>query len=125
MYEASLICSPTLTYIPTPDDPQGQILPQQDTGIVDSGATHLYITPSAPHGPPNTIAATISVGTENVQVENSSSTDIIPIPQLAAYFPTTGYIMPSFTNTLVCFGPICCADCALVFTKQDVTVHSI
>ena len=53
LYESSLNCSPTLTYIPTPDAPQ--ILPQQDTGIVDSGATHLYIAPSAPHGPPKTI----------------------------------------------------------------------
>ena len=65
MYEASLSCSPTLTYIPTPDAPQGQILPQQDTGIVDSGATHLYIAPSEPYGLPGTSAATISVGTEN------------------------------------------------------------
>ena len=52
-------------YIPTPDAEQGHILPQQDTGIVDSRATQLYITPSAPHVPPNTSAATISVGTEN------------------------------------------------------------
>ena len=67
LYEASLICSPTLNYIPTPDAPW--IIPQQDTGIVDSGATHLYIAPSAPHGPPDTSDATISVGTENGQVE--------------------------------------------------------
>ena len=40
-YKASLSCSPPLTYIPTPDAQQGHILPQQDTGIVDSGATHL------------------------------------------------------------------------------------
>ena len=45
MYEASLSCSPTQ---------QGNILPQHHTGIVDSGATHLYIAPSAPHGQPDT-----------------------------------------------------------------------
>ena len=80
LYEASLICSPTLTYIPTQDKPQGHILPQQDTSIVDSGETHLYISPSAPHGPPNTSDATISVGTANGQVENISSKDILRIP---------------------------------------------
>ena len=124
LYEAILSCSPTLTYIPTPDAPQGKILPQQDTGIVYSGATHLYIAPSAPHGPPDTSSATISVGTANLQVENSSSTAILPITQLAADFPNTGYIMPSFTNTIVGVGPICDAYCTVVFTKQDVTLLS-
>ena len=32
--------------------------------------------------------------------------------------------MPSFTNMLVGVGPICNADCTVVFTKQDVTVLS-
>ena len=69
LYEVSLIFSPTHTYIPTPDAPQGNILPQQDMGIVDSGKTNLYIAPSTPHGPTNTSAAAISVGTENLQIE--------------------------------------------------------
>ena len=69
LYEASLIYSITLTYIPTQYAPQGHILSQQDTIIVDSGATHLYIAPSIPHGPPDTSAATISVVTANGQIE--------------------------------------------------------
>ena len=32
--------------------------------------------------------------------------------------------MPYFANTLVGVGPICDADCKVVFTKQDVTVFS-
>ena len=59
MYEASLSCSPTQ---------QGNILPQHHTGIVDSGATHLYISPSAPHGHPETKATPITVGTEKGQM---------------------------------------------------------
>ena len=66
LYESSLSCIPTLSYIPTPDAPR--ILPQQDTGIVDSVATHLYIAPSAPHVPKDKTASTISVGTANGQV---------------------------------------------------------
>ena len=88
MYEASLSYSPTLKYIPTPDVKQGHILTQQDMGIVDSGITHHYIAPSAPHGHPDTSDATINVGTSNVQVENLSSKDTLPIPQLEAEFPT-------------------------------------
>ena len=122
LYEASLSYSLTLSYIPTPDAPI--ILPQQDTGIVDSGATHLYIAPSAPHGLPDTSASKISVGTENGQVEKLSTTAILKITQLKSDFPTTGYIIPSFTNTLVGVGPICDAGCTVVFTKQDVTIFS-
>ena len=69
MYEASLSCSPTLMYMSTPHEQQEHILPQQHTGIVDSGATHLCISPSAPHGPPDTSAVTVSVVTANGQVE--------------------------------------------------------
>ena len=68
IYEASLRCSPTLTYMPTPHELQEHIPPQQHTGIVYSGATHLYIAPSAPHGPPDTSDATISVGTSNGKI---------------------------------------------------------
>ena len=32
--------------------------------------------------------------------------------------------MPSFTNTIIGVGPICDADCTVVFTKKDVTVLS-
>ena len=90
----------------------------------DSNTTHLYIAPSAPHGPPDTSAAKISVGTANEQVEKSSAKSTLPIPQLATDFPTTGYTMPSFTNTLIGVGPIFDADCTVVFTKKDVTVLS-
>ena len=60
----------------------------------------------------------------NGQVENSSAKATLPIPQLAAEFPTTGYIMPSFTNTLVGVGPICDAYFTVVSTRQYVTVLS-
>ena len=100
------------------------ILPQQHTGIVDSGATHLYIAPNAPHGPLDTRAATIKVGTANGQVVTSAAKATLPIPQLEADFPTTGYIIPSFTNTLIGVGPICDANCTVVFNKKDVIVIS-
>ena len=73
MYEAILRCSPTLTYMPTQYENQEHILPQQHTRIVDSGATHLYIAPTAPHGTLDTSAAAIKLGTANGQVETSAA----------------------------------------------------
>ena len=58
--------------MPTQYEGKEHILPQQHTRIVDSGATHLYIAPSSPHGPPDTSAATIKVGTANGQIEISA-----------------------------------------------------
>ena len=122
MYEASLSCSPTRnTYIS--EENQNNLLPEH-TGIVDSGATHLYIEPNSPHVPLDTSATGIGVGTANGQVATSAAKDTLPIPQLAADFPTTGYIMPTFTNTLIGIGPIYDANCTVVFKIQDVTVIS-
>ena len=66
-------------YIPTTDAQQEHILHQQDTGVVDSGESHLYTASSASHGPADTSAATISVGTANGQVKNSSAKYTLPI----------------------------------------------
>ena len=104
MYEASLSCSPNRkTYI---SEEKEDRLPPEQTVIVDSGATHLYIAPNAPHGPLDTSASRIRVGTKNVQVAISTAKAKLPIPHLAADLPTTGYIMPTFTNTIIGFGPI-------------------
>ena len=47
---------------------------------------------------------------------------MLRIPKLDADFPTTGYIMPTFTNTLIGVRPICDTNCTVVFSKEDVTV---
>ena len=115
MYEASLSCSPTTkTYVSNREE---NSLPPYQTGIVDSGATHMYIAP-------NTTAKKIRVVTSNGQVASSTATATLPIPQLDADFPKTGYIMPTFTNTLIGVGPICDANFTVVFRKEDVTVMS-
>ena len=65
IYEASLSCSPTHTYIPNISEENENILPQQHMGVVDLGATHIYIAPNTPHGPLDTSAATNKGGTAN------------------------------------------------------------
>ena len=122
MYESSLSCSPNQTYMPTLYEENESSLPQQHTLIVDSGATDLYIAPNSPHGPLDTSADTIKVGTANGQVATSAAKSTMSTPQLAADLPTTGYIMPDFTNTLIGVGPICDANFTVVFKKNYVTV---
>ena len=122
MHEDSLIFSPTRnTYIL--EEHENRKLPEH-TGIVDSSATHLYIAPNEPHVTLDTSASKIKVGTANGQVATSAAKATLPIPKLAADFPTTGYIMTTFTNTLIGIGPICDANFTIVFKKQDVTVIS-
>ena len=99
-------------------------LPPEQTGILDSGATHIYIAPNALYEKMDTTGKHIRVGTANGQVANSTAMATLTIPQIKADFPTKGYIMPTFTNTLIGVGPICDADCAVVFKKEDVTVLS-
>ena len=66
LYESRSKWSPTPSYIHNPDSQR--IFPQKYTGIVDSGATHLHLAPSAPHDPPNTSTSQISVVKSNGQV---------------------------------------------------------
>ena len=91
---------------------------------MDSVATHLYVVPNAPLVLLDTSAATIKVRTASGQVATSVAKATLPIPTLAADFPTTGYIMLSFTNTLIGVGPICDTNCTVVFKKKYVTVLS-
>ena len=47
-YEASLSCSPT-NKAHVADKTPPKHLPTEQTGILDSGATHIYIAPNAPY----------------------------------------------------------------------------
>ena len=112
-YEASLSYSPTTKlYVSNRTDKH---LPSDKTGIVDSGATHMYIAPNAPYEKMDETEKQIRLGTANGQVSSSTATATLSIPQLNADFPTKGYIMPTFTNTLIGVGPICDANCTVVF----------
>ena len=114
-YEASLSCSPTNNaYV---SDKTNKHLPPQQPGILDSGATHIYIAPNTPYEKTDTTGKNIRVGTANGQVANSTAMATLPITQIKADFRTKGYIMPTFTNTLIGVGPICDADCTVVFKK--------
>ena len=67
----------------------------------------MYIAPNTPYEKMDTTGKQIRVGTANGQVSSSTATATLSIPQVNADFPTKGYIMPTFTNTLIGVGPIC------------------
>ena len=77
-YEASLSCSPTNNaYV---SDKTNKHLPPEQTGILDSGATHIYIAPNAPYEKMDTTEKHIRVGIANGQVANSTAMVTLPIP---------------------------------------------
>ena len=84
----------------------------------------MYIAPNVPYEKMDTTAKQKRVSTENGQVASSTATATLSIPQVNEDFPTKGYIMPTFTNTLIGVGPICDANFTVVFKKEDVTVLS-
>ena len=84
----------------------------------------MYIASNAPYEKMDTTEKQIRIGPENVQVAIPTATNTLSTPQLNADFPTKGYIMHTFTNTLIGVGPICDANCTVVFKKEDVTVLS-
>ena len=119
MYESSLNCSPTTkTYVSKREENSVQA---DQTGIVDSGATHMYIAPNVTYGEMNTTTKKIRVGTANGQVAISKATATLPIPKLDTDFHIKGCIMPNFINTVIGVGPICDANCTVVFREKDVT----
>jgi len=96
-----------------------------DTGIADTGASGFYFRPDAPVENVNTKAPPIYVGTATGQPQRSAATADFPaLPQLPAEFPRSGHVMPTFKHTLIGIGPICDADCQVLFSKTDVTVFS-
>ena len=122
MYGASLSCSPTRKIYILEENENS--LPPEKTGIVDSSATNLYIAPNPPHDTLYTSASRIRVGTTTGKVAISTAKEPMPILELAEDLPTTGYIIPTFTNTLIGIGPIYDTNCTVVFKKHDVTVIS-
>ena len=122
MYEASLSCSPTAkSYV---SNRKYNHLPPDKTGIVDLGATHMYIAPNAPYGEMDTTKNQTRVGTANGHLASSMETATLRIPQLNADLSTKGYIMSTFTNTIIGVVPICEANYTLVVRREDVTVLS-
>ena len=82
---------------------------------MDSGATHINIALNAPYVKMDTTGKQIRICTANGKVASSIAMATLPIPPVNADFPTKGYIMPTFKNTLIGVGPICDTNFTVVF----------
>ena len=68
-------------------------LPTSHMGIVDSGASYLYIAPKYPFRNSNPTVPKVCVGTVNSHIEKLSAIANLPITQMIKEFPTNGHIM--------------------------------
>lgn len=141
----STSCSPTQKIVPTlysiaehpfgPPKPPNRVAAKwsrklanrharrsSDSAIVDSGASHIYLTPSAPNTNLNPSAPPVRVGTASGQpMVSSADCDLaLPIP---VDLPSTGHVMPGFQHNLLGIAPFCDKDCRVVFTKHTVTIY--
>ena len=74
----------------------------QDTAIVDSGASGWYFTPDPPVLNVNKTAATIRVGIATGQEQTSEASCELPLPHLPPGL--FGHIMSGFTHNLFGIG---------------------
>ena len=116
---SALSCSPPTRSPPT--TPHTQLTPAS-TGIIDSGATGIYFAPDAPVSDKDPQAPPITVGTATGQVQRSSASATLALPQLPSDFPRTGHIMPGFQHTIIGVGPICDANFSVLFNPDSVKI---
>ena len=121
-YEASLSCSPTNNAYVSKKNRQA-LTTRKNRHCGFRCDTHLH-SAERTVCKMDTTGKQIRVCTANGQVANSTAMATLPIPQVNADFTTKGYIIPTFTNTLIGVGPICDANCTVVFKKEDVIVLS-
>ena len=94
-----------------------------DSAIVDSGATDIYIKPSAPIAHLDSSAPPVRVGTASGQPLTSSGDCKLALPQIPAHLPSTGHVMPGFQHSLLGIAPFCDKDCRVEFTKHTVVIY--
>ena len=119
---STVLCSPTLPNKTPTIIPSSPPLPSNDTAIADTGASDIYLTPNAPVINIDTSAPKVRVGTATGAPQLSAGTGEVNLSQLPAEC-RTGQIMPTFAHNLMGIGPLCDANCKVLFTADDVTVY--
>ena len=70
------------------------------------------------------VATKVTVGMATGQTQVSIGTGELNLPKLPANLPVTGHIMPGFRHTLIGVGPLCDAECTVIFTSTAVVVRN-
>ena len=98
------------------------LLPISHTSIANSSASGFFFAPVAPASNQNQHAPTIGVRVANGLAERSiASATLTSVPSLPPA-AMQGYVMPSFTNTLIGLGPFVNMGCTVTFIATGVSV---
>eukprot|EP00804_Cyclotella_cryptica_P027480 CCRYP_007451-RA/>CCRYP_007451-RA protein AED:0.41 eAED:0.39 QI:0/-1/0/1/-1/1/1/0/327 len=102
------------------------ILDSDNYGILDSGATDIYLKDSAPLQNINYNHVPINVTIPNGKTMSSSASATVPIPQLPNE-ALSGYIIPGLNKNLISVTKLCAAGCTVQFSDHEciVTFNSI
>ena len=95
------------------------------TGIVDSGATDIYLAADASIVNIDLSVPTVKVGTATGKTQQFTGTGDLNLPHLPSGFPVTGHIITGLRHTLIGVGPLCDAHCTVTFTHEAVIVKYI
>ena len=88
---------------------------RQETAVIDSGASNIYLTINAPKQQVDSNAPTVRVRTADGTPQVSSASCELALPHLPANSPKSGYVMPGFTENLVGIGAMCYAGYTVTF----------
>ena len=94
-------------------------LPSTDTAIVDSGASGIYLIPTAPCTDINTTAPPVKVGTASGTLYISSASCNLNLHILPA---RGGHIILGFQHNLLGIDPLCYRGCKVIHDKHAVHV---
>ena len=97
------------------------ILDSDNYGILDSGATDIYLKESAPIQAINYNHVPIRVTIPNGKSMISSASATLPIPQLPKE-ALSGYIIPGLNKSLISVTKLCAAGCNVLFSDDECIV---
>ena len=98
------------------------LLTDNQTGIADTGATGIFLQPTAPHNQYTTGAPPIVVVIPNGKAMRSTQECQLQLDQLPAQ-ARTGHILPGLArHSLISIGHFCDAGCTAEFTANTVNV---
>ena len=103
-----------ISHNPTPHPPD------EDTGIVDSGSSHLYFAPGAPVMNYDATAPTIRVRVANgTPVHSIASGELASVTALPPA-SRKGHVMAGFPHSLIGLAPFVDAGCRVLFTDTAI-----
>ena len=71
----------------------------QETAVIDSGASNIYLTVNAPKQQVDKKAPTVRVSTADGTPQVSSASCDFALPHIPADFPKSGHVMPGLLKT--------------------------